>query len=587
MKKIFSFLWKYLLQEKNAFIMVLIPMFGAFILSPLVPLFYKKFIDLIAGQEISPDIITRLWDTAYFFFATIIVVQIFWKTLEYWLIPLESGVAKRIYHDSFNHILTQSHRFFSGQPSGSVVRIISRLADTTWQFIDTLIFQVLRFGFNALVMLVVLGFQHIYLGVAMAVWMIALTLIKGRLWRRNFELNKSVSASSTRISGQISDVFTNAFTVLTCGTQLRELKSFHGVVRDWTVLQRRMWWQEYRIFFTTTIFILILQIASLSGLIFLWSQGTITAGTCTLVIVYMGLFIEQAVDINFVFRSVYRQGSDMVEAIDLLSSPGDIRDLLNAPHLLVKDGEIRFENVGFSYYADDEAVLKNFSLHIRSGEKVALVGASGSGKSTLLKLLFRLYDIDSGSITIDGHNIAHVTQDSLRQSMSIVPQDPVLFHRSIAENIGYSVEQSTRWGKQVQASAQLARADEFIEKMPQKYNTLVGERGIKLSGGERQRIALARSIMADKPILALDEATSALDSVSEKFIQESLHEVMKGRTSIVIAHRLSTIMQMDRIIVMGDGKILEEGTHSSLLKKKNGAYKKLWDIQTGEFIRDV
>ncbi len=156
MKKIFSFLWKYLLQEKNAFIMVLIPMFGAFILSPLVPLFYKKFIDLIAGQEISPDIITRLWDTAYFFFATIIVVQIFWKTLEYWLIPLESGVAKRIYHDSFNHILTQSHRFFSGQPSGSVVRIISRLADTTWQFIDTLIFQVLRFGFNALVMLVVL-----------------------------------------------------------------------------------------------------------------------------------------------------------------------------------------------------------------------------------------------------------------------------------------------------------------------------------------------------------------------------------------------------------------------------------------------
>lgn len=207
----------------------------------------------------------------------------------------------------------------------------------------------------------------------MALWMTALIFIKGRLWRGNFELNKSVSASSTRISGQISDVFTNAFTVLTCGTQLRELKSFHGVVHDWTILQRRMWWQEYRIFFTTTIFILILQIASLSGLIFLWSQGTITAGTCTLVIVYMGLFIEQAVDINFVFRSVYRQGSDMVEAIDLLSSPGDIRDLPNAPQIMVKNGEIRFENVDFSYHVDTEAVLKNFSLHIQSGEKVALV----------------------------------------------------------------------------------------------------------------------------------------------------------------------------------------------------------------------
>ena len=169
----------------------------------------------------------------------------------------------------------------------------------------------------------------------MMVWMVALATIKGRLWRRNFELNTSVSASSTRISGQISDVFTNAFTVLTCGTQLRELRSFHKVVGDWTVLQRKMWWQEYRIFFTTTLFILVLQVSSLSGLIYLWSQGSITAGTCTLVIVYMGLFIEQAVDINFVFRSVYRQGSDMVEAIDLLAEPGDIRDIPDAPELRV------------------------------------------------------------------------------------------------------------------------------------------------------------------------------------------------------------------------------------------------------------
>jgi ATP-binding cassette subfamily B protein len=283
----------------------------------------------------------------------------------------------------------------------------------------------------------------------MMVWMIALATIKGRLWRRNFELNTSVSASSTRISGQISDVFTNAFTVLTCGTQLRELRSFHKVVGDWTVLQRKMWWQEYRIFFTTTLFILILQVSSLSGLIYLWSHGGITAGTCTLVIVYMGLFIEQAVDINFVFRSVYRQGSDMVEAIDLLAEPGDIRDIPHAPELRVTAGEIRFEKVNFSYHADTEAVLKNFSLHVRPGEKVALVGASGSGKSTLLKLLFRLYDIDGGSIMIDGQNIAHVSQISLRQSMSIVPQEPVLFHRSIAQNIGYSsVEQSTKNKKQ-------------------------------------------------------------------------------------------------------------------------------------------
>ena len=188
----------------------------------------------------NPEIVDQLWHTAYLFFAFIIVTQVFWKTLEYWLIPLESAIAKRIYHDSFAHILTQSHRFFSGKPSGSVVRIISRLADTTWQFVDTIIFQVLRFAFNALTILVVLWFQNVYLGLAMTVWMVALALIKGRLWRRNFKLNTTVSAASTRISGQISDVFTNAFTVLTCVTQRREIKTFHHVGGEWTNLQRRM-----------------------------------------------------------------------------------------------------------------------------------------------------------------------------------------------------------------------------------------------------------------------------------------------------------------------------------------------------------
>ncbi len=189
---------------------------------------------------------------------------------------------------------------------------------------------------------------------------------------------------------------------------------------------------------------------------------------------------------------------------------------------------------------------------------MALVGVSGSGKSTLLKLLFRLYDISSGSITVDGQDIAHVTQESLRQSMSIVPQEPVLFHRTIAENISYASSNNDYKKSDIEQAARLAHADEFIQKMPNTYDTLVGERGVKLSGGERQRVALARSIMADKPILVLDEATSALDSTSEKFIQDSLREVMKGKTSIVIAHRLSTIMLMDRIIVLGNGEIIEE-----------------------------
>ncbi len=588
MKQIFSFLWKYCKWEKKAFWMVILPMLGAFILSPLAPLFYKEFIDLISADVSEDILVSQLWRAAWWYFIFIVLVQIFWKTLEYWLIPLESSIAKKIYHDSFAHILTQSHRFFSGKPSGSIIRMISRLADTTWQFIDTLIFQVLRFIFNIVVILIVLWMQNPYLGLFFSVWMVALALIKWKLWRNNFALNTSVSVASTKISGQISDVFTNAFTVLTCGTQVKEFRTFGLVVSEWTVLQRKMWWQEYRIFFTTTFFILILQICSISGLIYLWSEDLITTGIFTLTIIYMWVFIDQAININHIFRGMYRQGADMVEAIGLLSEWAEIRDISSALPLQIQKGEIRFDHISFSYHSEGEAILKNFSLTISPGEKVALVWVSGSGKSTLLKLLFRLYDLDEGIISIDGQNISQVTQESLRQSMSIVPQEPVLFHRSIAENIAYASGQ-TDWPNlfEIERAAKLAHAHEFIRALPDGYETLVGERGVKLSWWERQRIALARAILANKSLLVLDEATSALDSMSEKYIQDSLHEVMKGRTSIVIAHRLSTIKQMDRIVVMDKGEIIEEGTHEELIGDKKSAYKKLWDIQTGDMIVDA
>lgn len=264
MKKILLFLWKYIKLEKKELLFVILPMLGSFIVSPLVPLSYKAFIDIISTNTITPEVTHQLWQTAWIFFGMILFTQVCWKTLEYWLIPLESAIAKRMYHDAFCHILGQSHQFFSGQPGGSIVRIISRLADTAWQFLDTIIFQVLRVSFHAIIMIIVLWVQKPILGVFITIWMILLILIKGKLWRNNFELNASVSEASTKISGQISDVFTNAFTVLTFGTQAREMRTFKKVVSDWTVLQRKMWWQEYRIFFTTTAFILILQIASIS-----------------------------------------------------------------------------------------------------------------------------------------------------------------------------------------------------------------------------------------------------------------------------------------------------------------------------------
>jgi ATP-binding cassette subfamily B protein len=231
----------------------------------------------------------------------------------------------------------------------------------------------------------------------------------------------------------------------------------------------------------------------------------------------------------------------------------------------------------------DDSLFSKLNLHIKAGEKIGLVGHSGSGKTTLTKLLLRFNDIDSGEILIDGQNVAAITQEDLRRHVAYIPQEPLLFHRSIRENIAYGKPEAS--DEEIEEAAKKAYATEFIDKLPAGYNTLVGERGVKLSGGQRQRIVIARAILKDAPILVLDEATSALDSESEKYIQAALMELMKKRTAIVIAHRLSTIQKMDRIIVLDHGTIVEEGSHKDLIKQ-NGTYAKLWAHQSGGFIEE-
>jgi ATP-binding cassette subfamily B protein len=269
--------------------------------------------------------------------------------------------------------------------------------------------------------------------------------------------------------------------------------------------------------------------------------------------------------------------TDAKEMVDILDKVPDIQDRDTREELRIKDGVIEFKNVNFEYIEDNQ-VFTNFNLKISSGEKVGLVGHSGSGKTTITKMLLRFVDIKEGEILIDGQNIKNITQDDLRSVISYVPQEPILFHRSIGENIGYSKEDATH--EEIVESSKKAYADEFISKLQNGYDTLVGERGIKLSGGERQRVAIARAMLKNSPILVLDEATSSLDSISESYIQQALGELMKGKTAIVIAHRLSTISKMDRIIVLDNGAILEEGTHLELLAK-DGMYTKLWNHQTG------
>jgi len=311
-----------------------------------------------------------------------------------------------------------------------------------------------------------------------------------------------------------------------------------------------------------------------------WYGGLLTLGDIVLVQAYLLRIFDQLWDTGKNIRAIYESLADANEMTEMLLVPHEVQDKPGARALTVSKGELELRNVTFAYptYAP---VLKDFSLLVHPGERIALVGQSGAGKSTIVKLLLRFSDIQGGQILIDGQNIAECRQDSLRRSIALVPQDPILFHRPLLENIRYARPQASR--EEVIRAAKLAHCHEFIASFPEQYDTYVGERGVKLSGGERQRVAIARAILKNAPILVLDEATSSLDSESEMFIQDALKTLMQGKTTIVIAHRLSTIMQMDRIVVIEGGKIIEEGKHKELIKARQGIYQKLWQIQAGGF----
>jgi ATP-binding cassette subfamily B protein len=328
----------------------------------------------------------------------------------------------------------------------------------------------------------------------------------------------------------------------------------------------------------------VFQIATLLICMYLVSHSLLSIAALIFIITYLGRITNSMYSINSVIRTLEQAFIDSAKVTEIIYKTPEVRDIPHAATMKVKDASIEFKNVEFSYEeAREQIVFKNLNLSIKSGQSIGLVGRSGGGKSTLTHLLLRYMDIDKGHILIDGQDIAMVTQNSLRDNIAYVPQDPYLFHRSLRDNIAYGKPDAT--DAQIIAAARQAYALEFIDKLPNGLDTIVGERGVKLSGGQRQRIAIARAILKDAPILLLDEATSALDSESEIYIKQALEQLMKNRTSIVIAHRLSTIAKLDRIIVLDKGTIVEDGSHSELLKR-NKIYGKLWNHQSGGFLEE-
>ena len=381
--------------------------------------------------------------------------------------------------------------------------------------------------------------------------------------------------------GQIVDVTSNILVVHHFSKRKSEQAHIDTYIEKSRKAGLKSWLYSEWILMLNGFLQLFLYTAMLLGALYFWTKGEITTGSVVLIISLTTTMERSLFFIGMSLNKFMEQYGEMEEGLNEIVVDYDINDIPQAKPLKLNKGDINFNSVNF-HYKKGLKIFDNLNLKISSGQKIGLVGESGVGKSTLTSLLLRLYDIQKGQISIDGQDISQVQQESLRNNISFVPQDPLLFHRSIADNICYGKKNATT--KEIQSVAKLANAHDFIMQLPEKYKTMVGERGVKLSGGQKQRIAIARAMLKKAPILLLDEATSALDSESESLVQDALKHLMKGKTVLAIAHRLSTLLAMDRIIVLDKGQIIEDSSHKELLKKK-GIYAKLWNHQAGGFIQ--
>jgi ATP-binding cassette subfamily B protein len=393
------------------------------------------------------------------------------------------------------------------------------------------------------------------------------------------------NAQDTLVGGSMADAVSCNAVVKSFGAEAREDARLARVLNKWSRRTYRHWTNGTRSGTTQMIVLLGLRGSVTLYALWLWWQGRATPGGVTFVLTSYFIVHGYLRDVGQHVANLQRSVNEMEDLVDMHMLPLGVADRPGAGLIHVGKGEVVFDRITFCYGAHAQPLFHDFTLRIAAGERVGLVGHSGSGKTTFVKLLQRLYDLNDGRILIDGQEIARAAQVSLRSQLALVPQEPLLFHRSLAENIAYARPEATL--AEIERAAQLANAHDFIIRQPKGYATLVGERGVKLSGGERQRVALARAFLADAPILILDEATSSLDSESEALIQEAMQRLIVGRTAIVIAHRLSTVRMLDRILVFEEGRVVEEGTHDALVRRTEGTYKRLFERQAlGLFVEE-
>lgn len=543
----------------------------------LKPVLVKQLINTVSGKQES-----NLWMICFYYAVLQFMLIGSWTFSDYCLTSYTSRYRVEIAEHFMKNLYDYPYEFFQNNLSGSLT---SKLNDA-FQYLPHIIFTIVDryIYFTLLVSIsIILMFSVAPIFAAiLSLWLIVFLTITFRTLQKSIVLNKSYAEEKSKVIGLFADYISNIFSVKTFTARNQELERFNNLKIPFVNIAQKGGFYHTKLYCFLGILTSFYALGFIIFLILGYKNGNLNPGDFALVVMLNFTIISNLYSVSHSLRDFVVDWSAVDHALALLEDTPKHVDKKDAKSLQVTEGRIRFDSVQF-HYTNTESLFQNKNIVIEPGQKIGLVGYSGGGKTTFVHLILRLFEIMDGKILIDDQNICDLTQDSLRNAIALIPQDPSLFHRTLMENIRFSNEQAT--DEEVIQASKKAHAHEFITKLPQGYNSLVGERGVKLSGGQRQRIAIARAFLKNAPILILDEATSQLDSITEGLIQESLWELMQGKTSIVIAHRLSTLLHMDRILVFDQGKIVQDGTHSALLEQP-GLYKTLWDAQIGGFLPD-
>jgi ATP-binding cassette subfamily B protein len=577
LRETIRYMWYHAHRRLPAFVTMLVLISIAKICDVITSVYYKNFIDTLTAPHATPE---KLYPIIWGIFILFAIPWVCWRIVEFTANFWQPDAIRQIGEESYHYLQQHAYNFFINNFVGSLVKRLNRLPTAFETVTDIVMFNLFpTFVLIAASMVAVYNASPL---LALVLGIFCVVFISANYGFAVFMLryDNKVNALDTKWSGFVADTIANNMNIQLFSSLPREFKSFQKITMDWRKLSTFTWNLKSVGNAVQASLMMVTEIGFLVIGTHLWSQGKLTAGDFVL---FENILISIFINIWDLGRNIRKLGkglADGEEMIAMMCLPHEIVDNDGAQDLKLTHGEITIKDLTFTY-EKGRTIFEDFDLNIPAKRKVAFVSRSGEGKSTLTKLIMRLYNIPEGTVFIDDQDIMNVTLESLRKSISFVPQDPILFHRTLAGNIKYGRPHATM--DEVIEASKKAHCHEFISRLPEGYNTFVGERGVKLSGGERQRVAIARAILEDCPILILDEATSSLDSESEHLIQDALTVLMKNKTSIVIAHRLSTINQMDEIIVIEKGKITERGTHNQLLKKEGGHYRMLWEIQSGGY----